>query len=181
MRSAGDLFKKVGSEGAVRVAVTTAVTATAPPTPVTDAGHCSVCTDPAPLSPPPARFPQEPGGARAQSVAGVRVSASARGPGGVRAGTHRLAGRAGRSGPGAQVSAAAECDAPRGPQGPSSGLGRAPERRAGQEAGSPAGPERPHAPGDLRRSALPPGDAAATPSGRGFRRRGSAPRSRAPT
>lgn len=35
MRSAGDLFKKVGSEGAVRVAVTTAVTATAHPTPVT--------------------------------------------------------------------------------------------------------------------------------------------------
>lgn len=169
--SAGGLFKKVGSGGAVRAAVATAVTATAQPALVTDAGHGSGRTDPAPLSPPPAPFPREPGGARAQSVAVVRVSVSARGPGGGRAATHRLAGRAGRGGPGAQVSAAAECGAPRRPQGPSSGRGRVPERRAGQEAGSPAASERPHAPGDLRRSALPPGDAAATPSGRGFGRR----------
>lgn len=149
---------KVGSEGAVRAAVTPQLQ----PQHSLRGSRARGAALRAGTRLSSARRPRGSRGSRRRACAERRRRACAslrrraRGPGGGRAGTHRLAGRAGRSGPGARVSAAAECDAPCRAQGPSSGLGRVAERRAGQETGSRAASERPHAPGDLRRSARPP-------------------------
>lgn len=65
VRSAGGLFTKVGSGGAVRVAVATAVTATAQPTLVTDGGGTALAAHTQPRS---ARRPRRSRGSRAARV-----------------------------------------------------------------------------------------------------------------